>query len=76
MLSRILAGFSDVILSFFHLYHNCYFNRMAKQPFYAIELDPYFWKGNGRNPLIHAFSTKFATRKHFKRPFQLRSALH
>ena len=49
---------------------------MAKQPFYDIELDPYFCKGNGRNPLIHAFSTKFATRKHFKRPFQLRSALH
>ena len=50
MLSRILAAFS-VILYFFHLWHNCYF----KQPFYVIELDPYFFKGSELNPLSLAF---------------------
>ena len=44
--------------------------------FSLTELDPYFSKGNELNPLSLAFSTKFSTSKHFKRPFRPSSALH
>ena len=72
----ILAQFSVILYFFIYITTVILIaSKIAILCHWAI-LVSYFCKGNQFNPLSIAFSNKFATRKQFQRPFQLRSALH